>query len=173
MTCNITEHKRCYNKYVSYSSQPILTCQCLKGLYTTENNECIGALRFDLTLYIYMPPSLVNQNEVRSQLKDMIQHIPLNSTGSLISSKNHGMDLESNLFLVSSDTKSVVVYNKVVLWKKNAISPIDLPNISVNEMSQFLFTYFSNFIAYDNSSDQTYIGKFLIGYGIKFVIFMA
>ena len=82
------------------------------------------------------------------------------------------MDLESNLFVASSDTKSVVIYNKVVLWKKNATSAVDLPVVSLTDMQQFLFAYFNSNIIYDPTLNQTKIDTFFVGYGKQYNFFI-
>ena len=116
-------------------------------------------------MYIYKVPSLINQDNVTFQLKQLIQNFPLNSKNVQITANTIGMDLESNTFVSSADAQSVVVYNKIVLWKINGKNPNDLPNISLTDMRQYLFDYFKSSITFDHISNSTTLGNLFIGLG--------
>ena len=75
------------------------------------------------------------------------------------------MALETNLFVSGGDGKSVKVYNKVLLWKKNQANPTDLPNISLLGMQQFLQGYFKSNLRIDQSLNITYLGDLTLGFG--------
>jgi hypothetical protein len=169
MTCNTTEHKRCYIDYLSDKSDPVLECQCLKGLYKTNNTgkfECLGVLRFDFTFYIYVLPVFINQQKLTSQIKKIIQTMPSNVVSNLITDTSIGMDLESSHYASSADGNSVVAYNKLVVWKKNAINPNDLPTLSLNDMTQYVMDYFKGKLSFNTSSNYTMLDTVLIGEGI-------
>ena len=108
---------------------------------------------------------LIDREETTSQIKQIIQTLPLNSNSSLITDTNNGMDLESNLYADSSDGQSSIVYNKIVVWKKNAIGPNDLPKLSLNDMTQILLDYFQEILLYNTTSNFTMLGSIVIGYG--------
>ena len=108
---------------------------------------------------------LIGQEKITSQIKQIIKSLPLNSKSSLITDTNNGMDLESNIYADSSDVQSSIVYNKVVIWKKNAIDPSDLPNLSLNDMNQIFLGYFKEKLLYNTTLNVTMLDTILIGDG--------
>lgn len=73
------------------------------------------------------------------------------------------MDIESAVFKKYNPSEFTQVYSKLVLWKSDAQSPLDLPLITIEQMTTFLRSYLTANVAYDPTSNKTMLDDFLIG----------
>ena len=70
-TCKLSEHKRCYPTQLVTEVNEVPACRCLKGLYEL-NGVCVGVIRYDFTVQLYIEPAFVNQRLSEERIKMLV-----------------------------------------------------------------------------------------------------
>jgi hypothetical protein len=150
----------------------------MRGLYETDDNECVGVARYDLDIFLFYQSTTFDQkgaivllgsivsmfkkkyndiifrNLVLFKIKnDFKKH--LNNQLSL--SEIYNVDLESSVITpLTTDTSLTRWSCKLVVWKENAVSPVDLPvELTLSEMRRLLASFFEKTVTYQTSAKLT------------------